>query len=135
VHHENANIDYYLKLHNSYYDWYSPVEAPDSLHSIQQIPTDITKKTSQITDFRLEQNYPNPFNPETTIQFNLPIASEVLLEIYNSAGQLVETIVNKRMGVGHYNVKWDASQMSSGIYFYRIKAGSFIDLRKMILLR
>jgi hypothetical protein len=130
----NINIEYYLKLNNSYYDWHSPVGAPDSLHNIQHIPTDVTKKISQITDFKLEQNYPNPFNPETTIQFNLPMASEVLMEIYNSAGQLVETLVKKRLGVGLYNVKWDATQMSSGIYFYRIKAGRFVDMGKMVLL-
>jgi hypothetical protein len=87
------------------------------------------------SDFRLNQNYPNPFNPETTIRFSLPEESEVLLEIYNSAGQLLETLVNKRLGIGHYNITWNAINMPSGIYFYRIKTSRFIDLKKMILLR
>ncbi len=83
----------------------------------------------------LMQNYPNPFNPATTIQFALPEETTVLLEIYNSAGQLIETLVNESMGVGNYNVIWDAANMPSGIYFYRIKAGSFQDLKKMILMK
>jgi flagellar hook assembly protein FlgD len=70
-----------------------------------------------------------------TIQFSLSEEAAVLLEVYNSTGQLVETLVNKSMSAGHYNVKWDASNMPSGIYFYKIKAGNFRDLKKMILLQ
>jgi hypothetical protein len=86
-------------------------------------------------EFAFYQNYPNPFNPTTTIEFSLPAEVDVVLEIYNTTGQLVETLVNKRMRIGHYNINWDASNMPSGLYFYKIKAGSFTDLKKMILLR
>jgi heparin/heparan-sulfate lyase len=92
---------------------------------------DITYKKS----FCLLKNYPNPFNSSTRIQFSLPYKANVLLEIYNSTGQLVEILVNENMGVGSYNINWDASDMPSGIYFYKIRAGSFVDLKKMILLR
>jgi beta propeller repeat protein len=99
---------------------------------------DISEPTIAINipeKYELSQNYPNPFNSSTTIQFALPEESHVLLEIYNSAGQLIEILVNKNMGVGNYSINWDAAAMPSGIYFYRIKAGKFTDLKKMILLR
>jgi hypothetical protein len=87
------------------------------------------------TNYALAQNHPNPFNPLTSIQFSIPEENEVLLEIYNSRGQKVETLVNKKMGIGYHVVRWDATNMPSGIYFYKIKAGSFHDLKKMILMR
>jgi hypothetical protein len=85
--------------------------------------------------FALAQNYPNPFNQETTIRFSLPEECMVLLEVYNSSGQKVDTLFNTNLSRGYYNVVWNASQMPSGIYFYRIRAGSFIDLRKMIFMK
>jgi len=91
-------------------------------------------------DFVLDQNYPNPFNPATQIRFGLPEAGNVTLKIYNSVGQLVKTLVNGNMSEGYHQVNWDAtnssgSKLSSGIYFYTLTSGSFIESKKMILMK
>jgi hypothetical protein len=91
-------------------------------------------------DFVLEQNYPNPFNPATQIRFGLSRAGNVTLKIYNSAGQLVKTLVDGNMSEGYHQVTWDAtdnsgSKLSSGVYFYRITAGTFNQVNKMMLLK
>ncbi len=85
--------------------------------------------------FKLEQNFPNPFNPATTISFDLPVQTYVSLKIYNIIGQEVTTIVNEDMTAGSYSRIWNASSMSSGIYFYRLQTKSFTDTRKLILLK
>lgn len=90
--------------------------------------------------FRLAQNYPNPFNPVTTIRFELPQASHVVIKVFNIAGQEVRTIVDRGYDAGVQTIIWDAKTSSgrdaaSGVYFYRIEAGSFVDMKKMVLLR
>ncbi|HXG00823.1 MAG TPA: T9SS type A sorting domain-containing protein [Bacteroidota bacterium] len=85
--------------------------------------------------FALNQNYPNPFNPTTTIQFALPSASHVRLEVFNLLGQRVETLVNGFKEAGTYTLQFDASDLPTGIYFYRLQAGQFVQTRKMILVR
>ncbi len=86
-------------------------------------------------DYLLFQNYPNPFNPTTIISYQLPSFSNVDLSIYNLLGQKVATLVNERQRAGYHQIEWDAGRFSSGIYFYRIEAGEFQDVKKMILLR
>ena len=85
--------------------------------------------------YGLTQNYPNPFNPNTTIRYGLPIASEVNLSIYNLLGEEVALLFNGNMPAGNHQVTWDASSMTSGIYFYRLQAGDFVQTRKMVLLK
>jgi len=85
--------------------------------------------------FRLFQNYPNPFNPVTTISYQLPVTSSVDLSIYNLLGQKVATLVDKRQQAGIHQVEWDATVFSSGVYYYRIEAGNFVETRKMIYLK
>ena len=85
--------------------------------------------------FALSQNYPNPFNPETVIEYELPIRSEVNLIIYNFRGQEVALLINGAMPAGNHKVIWDASNMASGIYFYRLQAVDFVQTRKMVLLK
>ncbi len=85
--------------------------------------------------FALHQNYPNPFNPATTITYDLPVRAKVKLVIYNLLGQEVATLVNGEQEPGRYNVKFDASGLPSGVYFYRLEAGKFVDVKKMILIK
>ncbi len=86
-------------------------------------------------NFNLTQNYPNPFNPTTTIAFSLPIANLVTLKVYNILGQEVATLVNEEMKAGNYTVNFNATQLASGVYFYKLTAGSFTSVKKMTLMR
>ena len=85
--------------------------------------------------FSLGQNYPNPFNPSTKIKFALPKAEKVKIELYNTLGQNVRTLLNQRLKAGYHEVEFNAANLSSGIYFYRIEAGEFQDVKKMVLLK
>jgi len=85
--------------------------------------------------FTLQQNYPNPFNPETTIEYNLPSASDVKLEIFNISGQIVSDVEFDNQPAGYYNYIFKGDNLASGTYIYRLQARSFIQTRKMILLR
>ena len=86
-------------------------------------------------EFQLYQNYPNPFNPTTTISFNLPKQSHVTLEVYNILGQEVAVLINEVKKAGNFKVQFDASSLPSGIYFYQLNAGEFVQSKKMILLK
>jgi hypothetical protein len=84
----------------------------------------------------LHQNYPNPFNPTTTISYQLPVSSNVELTIYSMAGQMVTRLVSEQQAEGRYQYEWDAGDMASGVYFYRIMAGQqFVQMKKLILLK
>ncbi|MBE2217805.1 MAG: T9SS type A sorting domain-containing protein [Ignavibacteria bacterium] len=85
--------------------------------------------------FGLEQNYPNPFNPSTTFKFNVPSASNVSLKIYDMLGNEITTLVNENLQSGVYEVKFDASTLSSGVYFYSLNAGNFTATKKMMLVK
>ncbi len=87
------------------------------------------------TEFQLFQNYPNPFNPTTTIEFSLPRSGYIALTIFNTLGVKIETLVSQNLMVGNYRVHWDAANVPSGIYFYRLVTGSFVETKKMVLLR
>jgi 5'-nucleotidase len=89
----------------------------------------------QIPDhYSLEQNYPNPFNPSTKIIFKLPVKSHVTLKIYNSLGQLVETLIDSQMDAGSYDSVLKSNNLTSGVYFYQLKADNFLQTRKMVLI-
>lgn len=96
-----------------------------------------TPPIAQIPDnFRLYQNYPNPFNPTTTIEFDIPVQTKVVLKVYNLLGQEVAMLVNEELGAGRYEVKFDGSRLSSGVYFYRITTGNgFSQTKKLLLLK
>lgn len=85
--------------------------------------------------FKLDQNFPNPFNAETVINYTLPETHRVSIKIYNIRGEEVDQVLSKIMVAGNHEVSWDASNVASGIYFYRIQAGDFIQTRKMVLLK
>ena len=91
-------------------------------------------------EFRLKQNYPNPFNPETNIDFNLPVKSDISLEIYNVLGHRINTLVNKQVSAGSHRIKWDGRDflgrtVSAGVYFYKLNAGEFTSTRKMMMVK
>lgn len=88
-----------------------------------------------VSDYNLSQNYPNPFNPNTNIQFALPQSGFVTLEVFNVTGERVDILISEELNAGKYNYEWNGSNLTSGIYFYRLNAGSFVETRKMILLK
>ncbi len=85
--------------------------------------------------YNLSQNYPNPFNPSTTISYDLPLRSHVSLAVYNTLGQQLVQLVNEEVEAGRHEVKFDATGLSSGVYFYRLQAGSVVVTKKMSLLK
>ena len=94
------------------------------------------ESTAQSRKFQLLQNHPNPFNSATTITYNLPQATDITLTIFTITGQEVATLVSQHQGAGHYEVVWDAnSTFANGVYIYRLKAGSFVETKRMTLLK
>ena len=89
---------------------------------------------SSATGFWLSQNFPNPFNPTTLIRYQLPVGSNAKLIVYDILGREVSVLVNERREAGVHQVMFDASGLSSGVYFYRIQSGSFVQTRKLLLL-
>jgi hypothetical protein len=85
--------------------------------------------------YGLSQNYPNPFNPSTTISFDLPEANHVRLDIFNVLGQKVETLVDQNMPAGTHEVEWYSTNAASGVYFYRLEAGTYQQTKKMMYLK
>ena len=85
--------------------------------------------------YKLKQNYPNPFNPSTTISFSIPNTEYVTLDIFNMLGQKMETIIEQHLNPGNYHIKWTANNLAEGIYFYRLKAGNFMMIKSMILIK
>lgn len=99
-------------------------------------PTGLVNNESQIPKyFELYQNYPNPFNPNTNIRFDIPKSGPVRLTVYDITGKLVSTLVNSNYEAGKYSISFNAENISSGIYFYKIETGAFTDIRKMILVK
>jgi hypothetical protein len=106
-------------------------ESPGSPFITSLFPDDM----NQPAEFNLEQNYPNPFNPITKISWQSPVGSWQTLKVYDVLGNEVVTLVNEYKPAGNYEVNFDASQLSSGIYFYKLQSGDFVETKKMILLR
>ena len=114
-------------------------DTSDSLFTIERI-TEINNQKAIISNFHLYQNHPNPFNPITKIKFNIPNQSQiynrlVTLKVYNILGREVATLVNEEKPAGEDEVEFDGSDLPSGIYFYQLKAGDFIQTKKMVLIK
>jgi len=106
----------------------APVTIPDWV-SVE------SKSGALPEEFALSQNYPNPFNPTTSISFALPKSSEVRLTVYNAQGRLVRELTNGNMDAGYHHITFDAQDLASGVYFYKIKAGDFVDVKKLMLMK
>jgi parallel beta-helix repeat protein len=102
---------------------------------VEEILTDVNDQDKIPSEFGLCQNFPNPFNPTTTIRFSLPKEEYTMLKVYNILGEEVKTLVSENLAAGVYNIPFDASDLASGIYIYRIKAGNFVKTSKMQLLK
>ncbi len=87
------------------------------------------------SEFALDQNYPNPFNPSTIINFSISKSEFVTMKIYNALGQEVSTVVNEFLNAGSYKVNFNAENLASGMYIYKITAGNFVSAKKMLLLK
>jgi len=120
-----------------YSGWYNVEEQifTSVLQQINNILQSTRETTGNISDYFLEQNYPNPFNPVTSISYQVPGPSNVTLRVFDILGNEVFTLVNEIQIAGSYTVNFNAAQLSSGIYIYQLVAGSFIQTKKMILLK
>jgi hypothetical protein len=87
------------------------------------------------TDFLLYQNYPNPFNPSTKIRYSVPQTSNVIMKVFDVLGNEIETLIDEEKNTGTYEITWFADNLPSGIYFYRLQADSFVESKKMVLLK
>jgi len=99
-------------------------------------PTSAVETSSNNPDkFNLFQNYPNPFNPTTKIKFTIPQTGFTSLKVYDVLGKEITTLVNEELSAGEYEVDFDANTLTSSVYFYRLRAGEFIQTKKMILIK
>jgi len=100
------------------------------------LATDVNENKSELPkNFKLEQNYPNPFNPSTTISFSIPTEGKVSLKIFNVIGQEIDELVKENLSAGNYSFLWNAHNLTSGVYFYKLVTDSFSEIKKMVLLR
>ena len=105
-------------------DWYEN-NLVSSVEILNEIPI----------EFKLSQNYPNPFNPSTTIYYSIPELGFVILKIYDVLGNEIALLVNEEKSAGNFEVEFDATGLTSGIYFYRLQAVSFVETKKMVLMK
>ena len=116
------------KITNNTYADFDPTFSP--LYATQ-----INNQTEYISKYSLEQNYPNPFNPKTLIRYQLPAVSNISIKVYDIYGRELQTLVNQRMQPGSYEVTFDGTPFSSGIYFYRIVSDAWSETKRMILIK
>jgi len=132
--------DYYVGVY-----LYAPAVGdfgPDPAKWIFFLYQDLTRGTVSITDektlpngYKLYQNHPNPFNPTTTIQYELPERSDVQITIYDLLGKEITIMPSENQDAGYKSIQWNASNVPSGMYFYQIRAGEFVQTKKMALLK
>jgi len=101
------------------------VEDPTAIEELSKLPN----------EYVLEQNYPNPFNPSTTIKYSIPKQSNVTLKVFDVLSRELVTLINKQQPQGNYETEFDATDLTSGIYFYKLQAGKYVETKKMILLK
>jgi hypothetical protein len=110
-------------------------EVPRQLSPDSLVVVGLLNPIGQAVEFRLDQNFPNPFNPSTTIKYELPRSSDVKLSVFDLLGREVSVLVDERREAGVHEVKFDGSGLSSGVYFYRLSAGRFVQTLKLLLVK
>ncbi len=116
--------------------WIDSANVNGIIHSdISSDITDVDVSKAIVNNFVLHQNYPNPFNPTTIINYSIPKAEFVSLKVYDILGRRVVNLVDEYQKTGNYKIRFDASNLSSGIYYYKLRSGGFTETRKLILLR
>jgi len=114
--------------------YFNPIQIGVDLFTFTMGPASVDEETLPIK-FHIFQNYPNPFNPSTKISWQSPVGSWQTLKIYDVVGNEVATLIDEYKPAGNYEVEWDATCLPSGVYFYQLKAGSFVETKKMILMK
>ncbi|MGD0339117.1 MAG: family 43 glycosylhydrolase [Bacteroidota bacterium] len=113
------------------FDWFRiGMPTPTEVVPEEDLPSNNVPR-----NFFLGQNYPNPFNPETTIQFSIPKSSFVTLQLADVLGKEIRVLISEQLQAGKYRINWNAEDLPSGVYFYRLKAGNFVDTKKTVLLK
>jgi hypothetical protein len=112
-------------------------DSTESLYSNEAsiILTGIINEEEIPTEYSISQNYPNPFNPTTKIKFALPKSELTKIIIYDFLGREIRILINKKVEAGYHEINFDSHNLSSGVYFYRIQSGDFIQSKKMILMK
>ena len=120
-------------------NWKNPEPLGNTTKEILRYLNDVgsigIQNNSGEIGYKLEQNYPNPFNPKTVINYSLPKQETVSIKVYDVLGNEVVTLINGRQNAGDHSVEWDAQNFASGVYYYKLTAGSFEQTRKMILVK
>jgi hypothetical protein len=135
---DETEIFYYISAtSNSGRTVTKPLVAPDGYYKfeVDNNVTSIANLNLNPVEFYLSQNYPNPFNPATNLEFRIPKSGFVSLQVYDILGNEVATLVNEERTAGNYEIRFDASSLTSGVYFYRLSVDNFVGIKKMTLLR
>jgi CubicO group peptidase (beta-lactamase class C family) len=119
-------------------NWKNPVPLQNTTTQILKFIVESTvgiQNNTQLAGYELKQNYPNPFNPPTVISYSIPRRENVSIKIYDILGNEAASLVNKKQDAGNYNIEWSGEGFASGVYYYKITAGDFVETKKMILLK
>ena len=127
-----GNINYYYRVSAFDYSGNESEYSPE----VSSVVLGLQSNGDNVPgEYSLSQNYPNPFNPTTTISYQLPKSSFVKLTIYDISGRSIQTLVDEKKNAGYYSVEWNAENVCSGVYFYRIAAGNFVAVKKGLLVK
>jgi len=132
----NTTFSYKITTPGTYsYDCTFHAALFNMIGTINASSASVTQIGTTVNSFELKQNYPNPFNPTTNINFSIPKSEFVKISVYNILGKEVAVLSEEKLSPGSYNVKFDAANYSSGVYFYKISAGEFNSIKRMLLLK
>jgi M6 family metalloprotease-like protein len=128
-------VSFRTRVRDNQNKWSMWSDVYETVKIINNTITAENKNLNKLSEFQLYQNYPNPFNSISVIKYSLPKSSQVTVKIFSTLGDEIETLVNEEKPVGTYELNWSAANLPSGVYFYRLQAGDFVQTRKMILLK